>query len=54
MLHGSLFPSGNRKLPPAALCGDGMEGITKSCLIQGDEVCLDNGKISKRQAGLLL
>uniref|UniRef100_H0ZDS2 Uncharacterized protein n=1 Tax=Taeniopygia guttata TaxID=59729 RepID=H0ZDS2_TAEGU len=23
-----LFSSGNGKIPPAALCGDGMEGIT--------------------------
>lgn len=31
------------------LCGDGMEGITKCCLIKGDEVCLDNGKTSRKE-----
>lgn len=44
-----LFSSGNGKIPPAALCGDGMEGITKSCLIKGDEVCLDNVKRSRKE-----
>lgn len=43
-----LIFSGNGKIPPAAPCGDGMEGITKSCLIKGDEVCLDNGKTSRK------
>lgn len=43
-----LFSSGNGKIPPAVLCGDGMKGITKSYLIIGGEVCLDNGKTSRK------
>lgn len=44
-----LFSSGNGKIPPAALCGDGMEGITENCWIKGDEVCINNGKTSRKE-----
>lgn len=44
-----LFSSGNGKIPPAALCGDGMEGITENCWIKGDEVCINNEKTSRKE-----
>lgn len=44
MLQMSLF-SGNGKI----LCWDDMEGITENCWMKGDEVCLYNGKTSRKE-----